>query len=217
MKGTFIVLVALFATAGQSVRAQAQPAWQPTGSAVAGEVPDGTRFLIGLNDKLSTRGSKPGKRFKAKTLEPLATPDGFVVPPGAEVRGHVEKIEPGGYAGRARMWLSFDDIKIRGQRTPLIAEVTDAPGERSIRADEEGDIESRQDKRTRQIEATAAGAAIGAAAGGATHGGKGAAIGAAVGAASGFALTSGYGQELTLEKRTKLELTLLRPLYVGRI
>jgi outer membrane lipoprotein SlyB len=98
----------------------------------------------------------------------------------------------------------------------LIAEVTATPGERSVDADEEGDIESRKDKGARQAEAAAAGAAIGAAAGAAAHGGKGAAIGAAVGAAGGFVATSGYGQELTLEKNTKLELTLDRPLYLGR-
>jgi hypothetical protein len=206
----------LLALTGLPAYAQQQSTAPSAPGIEAYEVPAGTRFLIGLESKLSTMDSKPGKRFKARTLEPLAGSDGVIVPPGAEVRGHVDKTERAGLTGRARIWLTFDDIKVRGTRTPLIAEVTDAPGERSVKTDEEGDIESRKDKGARQAEATAVGAAIGAAAGAAARGGKGAAIGAAVGAAGGFLATSGYGQELTLQKNMKLELTLDRPLYLGR-
>jgi hypothetical protein len=218
MKGLTIsiALAALLVVAGLPAYAQDESGAPPALSVGAYEVPAGTRFLIGLQSKLSTKDSKPGKRFKARTLEPLATSEGAVVPPGAEVRGHVDKTERAGLSGRARIWLTFDDIKVRGSRAPLIAEVTDAPGQRSVRADQEGDIESRKDRGARQAEAAAVGAAIGAAAGAAAHGGKGAAVGAAVGAAGGFLATSGYGQELTLQKNTKLELTLDRPLYLGR-
>lgn len=213
----FAALAALLAIMGPSAAAQQQTVARP-GSPLGGyEVPAGTTFLIGLEDKLSTRNSKPGRRFKAKTLEPLTTAEGILVPPGAEVRGHVDKVERAGLTGRARLWLTFDDIKFGGGRMPLIAEVTDTPGQRSIKAEQEGDIESRKDRGARQAEAAAAGAAIGAAAGAAAHGGKGAAVGAAVGAAGGFIATSGYGEDLTLAKNTKLELTLDRPLYVGRI
>lgn len=212
----FSALAALLAIMGPPAYAQQQTIAAPGVPLRAYEVAAGTQFLIELEDKLSTKDSKPGKRFKARTLEPLATSDGIVVPPGAEVSGHVDKAEPAGLTGRARLWLTFDDIKVPGGRMPLIAEVTDTPGERSLRADQEGDIELRKDKGARQAEATAAGAAIGAAAGASAQGGKGAAIGAATGAAGGFIATSGYGQELTLEKNTKLELTLDRPLYIGR-
>jgi hypothetical protein len=212
----FSALAVLLAIIGPPAFAQQQTILRPGSSLGAYEVPAGTRFLIALESKLSTKDSKPGKRFKAKTLEPLATEEGIIVSPGAEVRGHVDKAERAGLTGRARLWLTFDDIKVRGGRRPLIAEVTDTPGERSVKSDEEGDIESRKDSGARQAEAAAAGAAIGTAAGAAAHGGKGAAIGAVVGAAGGFIATSGYGQELTLEKNTKLELTLDRPLYVGR-
>ena len=218
MKGINIVvaLVALLGITALPACAQQQPTVAPESSPTAYEVPAGTRFLIGLESKLSTKNSKPGKRFKAKTLEPLATSEGVMVPPGAEVRGHIDQAERAGLTGRARIWLTFDDIKVRGSRVPLIAEVTDTPGERSVKADEEGKIESRKDKGGQQAEAAVAGAAIGATAGAVAHGGKGAAIGAAVGAAGGFIATSGYGQELTLQKNTKLELTLDRPLYFRR-
>ena len=218
MKGihSVVALVALLGITGLPCGAQQQPTVAPGSALAAYEIPAGTRFLIGLESKLSTKNSKPGKRFKAKTLEPLATSEGVVVPPGAEVRGHIDKAERAGLTGRARIWMTFDDIKVRGSRVPLIAEVTDMPGERSVKADEDGGIESRKDKAARQAEAVAAGAAIGAAAGAAARGGKGAAIGAAVGAAGGFIATSGYGQELTLEKNAKLELTLDRPIYFRR-
>ncbi len=133
------------------------------------------------------------------------------------MRGHISRIEPAGLTGRARLWLSFDDIKTPAGRVPLIASVTQVPGEHAVKAgdSQEGEIEARTSKGKREIEATAAGAAIGAAIGAATQGGKGAAIGAAVGGAGGFVLSSGYGQELVLQKDTKLELELDRPLYLA--
>ncbi len=181
------------------------------------EVPAGTRFLIGLKDKLDTGRDKAGMRFKAATLEPISTPDGFILPAGAEVRGHVSRVEPAGVTGRARLWLSFDDIQTRRGRAPLIADVVQVPGEHSVKQGDskEGEIEARTSDRKRELEATAGGAAMGAAAG-AHHGGKSAAIGAAAGAAAAFLIASGYGQELLLEKGAKLELELDRPLLLAR-
>lgn len=181
-------------------------------------VASGTRFLVRLENKLSTRKDKAGKKFKAKTLEPLATADGTVLPPGAEVRGHISRIEPGGLTGRARLWLSFDEIKTPWGKEPLIADVASVPGEHSVKAGDsrEGEIEARTSKGTRELEAAAAGAAIGAVAGAVVKGGKGAGIGAAIGGAGGFLVASGYGQELELQKGTKLELELARPLYLAR-
>jgi hypothetical protein len=181
------------------------------------EVSAGTRFLIGLRDKIDTGRDKAGKRFKATTLEPISTPEGFVLPAGAEVRGHISRVEPAGVTGRARLWLSFDDIKTRWGRAPLIADVAQVPGEHSVKQGDskEGEIEARTSDRKRELEATAGGAAIGAAAG-AHHGGKSAAIGAAAGAAAAFLIASGYGQELVLEKGAKLEIELDRPLLLGR-
>lgn len=180
------------------------------------EVSTGTRFLIGLKDKLDTGRSKAGMRFTAVTLEPLYTREGSVLPTGEEVRGHISKVEPAGVTGRARLWLSFDDIRTRWGRAPLIAEVVQVPGEHSVKQGDskEGEIEARTSDRKRELEATAGGAAMGAAAG-AHHSGKDAAIGAAAGAAAAFFIASGYGQELVLEKGAKLELELLRPLILG--
>jgi len=189
-----------------------------TSSTITSTVPNGTRFLVRLDDELSTRKHTVNKKFKAKTLEPLQTADGNVLAPGAEIRGHISRVEPAGLTGRARLWLTFDEIKTPGGKMPLVAEVVSVPGDHSVRQGEnkEGEIEARTSKSRQDIEAAAAGAAIGAVVGGTAKGGKGAGIGAALGAAAGFLISSGMGQELDLPKGTKLELELVRPLYIAR-
>ena len=183
-----------------------------------GEVTTGTRFLVGLKRELNTRSARAGDHFATRTLEPLVTPDGITVPIGAEVRGHVSRVEPGGATGRARIWLSFDDIDTPGGALPIVAEVTQVPGEHAVKPGEnkEGEIEARTSTSTRELEAAAAGAALGVSAAAAKGGGKGAAVGAATGALAGFLTASGIGQELDLMEGTKLELELLRPLVLAR-
>ena len=200
------VLATLFLLAGPSLA-------QSTTSSL----PGGTRLLIRLDDKLSTAKHHAGKKFKARTLEPIQTADGVTLPIGSQVRGHVSRVEPAALTGRARLWLSFDDVKTPGGRMPLIATVVGVPGEHSVRAEsKEGEIEARTSKGKQEIQAAAVGAAIGAATGAVAKGGKGAAIGAAIGGAAGFLVSSGMGQELVLNKGAKIEIELDRPLYIAR-
>lgn len=207
----------IFFTLPEVTNAQTGNSGTATGISMASTVPNGTRFLVKLEDKLNTQKHKAGKRFKAKTLEPLITATGNILPPGAEVRGHVSRVEPARATGRARMWLSFDEIKTPDGKVPLLADVIAVPGEHSVRTGDirEGEIEARTSRGEREVEAAVIGAAIGAVAGGAAKGGKGAATGAAVGAITGFLVASGYGQEFELQKGTKLELELTRPLYLA--
>jgi YmgG-like glycine-zipper protein len=193
--------------------AQEQP---PAPAQPAAAVPTGTRFLVRLEDELNTAKVQKNKRFKVHTLEPLEAGNGITIPTGAEIRGHVSGVEPGGLTGRARLWLTFDEIHAPSGTLPIIAEVAGVPGEHSVKQGDakEGEIEARTSKGRREAESAAAGAAIGAAAGAKHGGGKGAAIGAAAGAAAGFLVSSGLGQELDLPKGTKLELELVRPLYL---
>ncbi|MGH9679027.1 MAG: hypothetical protein ACRD4Y_03685 [Candidatus Acidiferrales bacterium] len=180
-------------------------------------VPSGTHLLIRLDEELNSGKNKVNKTFGARTLEPLESSDGSILPAGAKIRGHVSRVEPGGITGRASLWLTFDDIESKRGRLPLIAEVSSVPGDFGVRPGEskEGEIEARTSKGAQDFEAAAAGAAIGAAAGAAAHGGaKGAAIGAATGGVAGFVVSSGIGQELDLPKGTKIELVLDRPLYM---
>ena len=197
-----------------------------TPSANAGQTPgvttavvtSGTRFLVKLDDKLSTRKDKVGKKFDLKTLEPLIAANGAVIPPGAKIRGHVSRVEPAGFTGRARLWLSFDEINTRAGKLPIVAHVLSVPEEHSVKSSEskEGEIEARTSKGKQEVEAAAAGAAIGAVIGATARSGKGAGLGAALGGATGFLIASGMGQELELQKGTKLELELSRPLYVEK-
>lgn len=217
-KSMLLAAAFLFAAAGSPALAQDQQASSPDQSAPAFAVPAGTRFLIGLDDKLSTKDDKAGKSFHAQTLEPLVAPDGRVIPIATRIRGHIDKIEAAGKAGRARMWLAFDQIEISGSPKPLVADLIDAPGIHSIHVayDHEGEIEVSTSKRQQEAQAAAAGAIVGAAPGAVARNGRNAAIGAAVGAVTAFLVESGLGQELSLEKDTKLELVLLRPIYLRR-
>jgi len=209
----------LAASAGEAAVPELNTEQQaPSNPPAVAAVPTARPFLVRLEDKLSTKKHKAGKKFKVKTLDPLEAADGTVIPPGAEIRGHISRIEPAGLTGRARLWLSFDDIRTRAGRLPIVAQVTGVPGEHSVRSgpSKEGEIESRTSQGTREIQAAAAGAAIGAVVGATAKGGKGAAIGAAIGAASGFLIATGLGQELELDKGTKIELELERPLYLSQ-
>ena len=40
--------------------------------------------------------------------EPLTASDGTILPPGAEIRGHISRIERAAATGRARLW----DVKL---------------------------------------------------------------------------------------------------------
>ena len=197
------------------------PAWsgQSRGAAspaAADQVQNGTHFLVRLDQEMNTGKDKVSKKFEVKTMEPLEFSSGYVLPAGARIIGHISRIEPGGLTGRARLWLTFDDIDTRRGTLPIVAEVSSVPGEYSVRSGEskEGEIEARAGKGTQVAEATAAGAAMGSAAGVSAHNGKAAAMGAAAGGVVAFLVSSGFGQEIDLPKGTKLELVLDRPLYL---
>jgi hypothetical protein len=214
---TLLILIAFAMKETLLVKAARQTDTAPP-TAVMGMVPNGTHFLVRLQDELNTAKQKVNNKFEAQTIAPLEAQDGQILPPGAKIHGHISRIEPAGLTGRARIWLTFDDIDTPHGRMPIIAEVSSVPGEFSVKPGEskEGEIEARTSKGTRDIEAAAAGAAIGAAPGAATHCGKCAATGAAAGAIGAFLASSGLGQDLDLPKGTKLDLVLDRPLYLAR-
>jgi hypothetical protein len=181
-------------------------------------IPEGPRLLIGLEDTLDTKHDKAGRRFVARTLEPITTAEGDVIQQGVRIRGHIDKVQAAGDTGRARMWLTFDDIQTpRGWR-PFVAQLIDAPGVHSVHVlyDREGEIQAASVNRDQAMKAAMAGAFAGAATGMATGKEKDAAMAAATAAATAFMVAYGLGQEFTLEKGTKLELVLERPLHIGR-
>jgi hypothetical protein len=179
-------------------------------------VAPGTKFLVRLEEELGTRGTQENAKFKVKTLEPLEAGSGIYLPPGAEIHGHISHVEPAGVAGRAKLWLTFDDIHTKFGSLPIVAEVVDVPGDHSVKsgARQEGLIEGRSSTQQDAAQAAAAGAAIGAVKGVKDKNKKEAAEGAALGALTAYLMESGRGHELNLPKGAKLELELERALYL---
>jgi len=179
-------------------------------------VAPGTKFLVRLEDELSTKGTAENKKFKVRTLEPLEAGSGLYLPPGAEIHGHVSRVEPAGVTSRAKIWLTFDEIHTKFGNLPIVAEVTSVPGDHSVRPSpsQEGLIEARTSSQHDAAEAAAAGAAIGAVKGVKDKNKKEIAEGAAAGAIAAYLMESGRGHELDLPKGAKLELELERALYL---
>src|SRR5438876_7072421 len=127
-------------------------------------VAPGTKFLVRLEDELGTKGTQENAKFKVKTLEPLEAGSGIYLPPGAEIHGHISHVEPAGVAGRAKRWLTFDEMRTTFGSLPIVAEVVSVPGDHSVKSanTKEGLIEGRSSNQHDSAEAAAAGAAIGA-------------------------------------------------------
>ena len=181
-------------------------------------VAPGTRILVSLQTPISTKVDKTGKHIQVRTLEPLVTQDGTTLPSGAEIRGHLDKVQSAGKTGRAHLWITFDDIRTQAGWIPLVASLIDAPGVHSIRVlyDREGEIEAPTSNHQQEALAMAMAALAGAEPGIANNNKQDAAKGAATGAAEAFMATSGIGQDLTLAQNMKLEIVLQRALYFGK-
>jgi hypothetical protein len=180
-----------------------------------GVVP-GTKFLVALEDDLGTKGTQERTKFKVKTLEPLEAGSGFYLPSGAEIEGHVSHVESAGMAGRAKIWLTFDEIHTNFGRLPIVAEVVSVPGDHSVKTGtgQEGLIEGKSNTQQDAAQAAAAGAALGAVKGVKDKDKKEALEGAALGAITAYLMETGRGHELELPKGEKLELELERALYL---
>ncbi len=178
----------------------------------------GTRFLVRLESDLNTKEVHKNQPFRVRTLEPLEAGQGNYLPPGTVIAGHVSRVDPAGTTGRAKIWLTFDEIQTRFGRLPIVAEVAAVPGDHSIKAGplQEGVIEGRSSTQKDAAQAAAAGAAMGAMHGVKDKNKKEAAEGAALGALEAYLMEAGRGQEIDLPKGAKLELELERALYLVR-
>jgi len=179
-------------------------------------VTPGTKFLVRLQDELNSKGTQENAIFKVKTLEPLEAGSGVYLPSGAEIVGHISRVESAGVAGRAKLWLTFDEIHTKFGDLPIVAEVAGIPGDHSVKPvpEKEGLIQGRSSTQQDAAAAAAAGAALGAVKGVKDKDKKEAAEGAALGAITAYLMESGRGHELNLPKGAKLELELERSLYL---
>ena len=178
-------------------------------------VAPGTRFLVSLDDELASKGMPERAKFKVTTLEPLEAGSGIHLPPGVQIEGHISHVESAGAAGRAKLWLTFDDVQTKFGRLPIVAEVISVPGDHTVKCGpKQGLIEGRASTQHDAAEAAAAGAALGAVKGVKDKDKKEAAEGAAIGAITAYLAEVGRGHELQLAPGTKLELELQRALYL---
>jgi hypothetical protein len=178
----------------------------------------GTRVLVTLENELNSGALRRNQPFRVRTVEPLEAGHGIYLPSGAVIRGHISRVESAGAAGRAKLWLTFDEIRTRFGTLPIVAEVVDLPGDHSVQPGpvQNGIIQGRGSTQKDAIQAAAEGAARGAEKGVSDKNKKAAAEGAAIGALEAYLMASGRGQELDLPKGAKLELEVERALYLLR-
>ena len=187
----------LFLTAAMSLPAQAMdPAVAPMARPNA--VPEGTTFLVRLQDKLDTAELHRGEHFKVKLDEDLISANGNMIPRGKKIKGHVSSVEHGRHA---RLLLCFDEIETKHGWIALIATVIGVPGEHGIKApNSEGEIERKGPSAKQATEDAAAGAAAES-------------TGSEGGAGAG-AKASQRANRLRLEKGATLEVRLDRALQI---
>ncbi len=181
----------------------------PAVAAANSEVPAGTRFLVELRDKLEAKKIHAGKHFEARTLEALSASDGRVIEAGARLRGRVS------YVDHNKMELQFEQIDTGHGWVPIVATVAGVEGDKHVNAntDSEGEISAKGSRGKHAAIGAIVGGGLGAAVGAAEGGGKGAAIGAGAGGAGGALLgAASGGRDLVLQKGTRLEVSLDRPL-----
>lgn len=173
------------------------------------EIPAGTHFMAELRTKLEAQKVKRGKEFEARTLEALQAPNGSFIAAGARLKGHVSSVE------HNRMMLRFEQIDTGNGWVPIVATVAGVPGEKDVRerASEEGEIKAKGGRGKGAAIGTLVGAGAGAGIGAAKAGGRGAEIGAGAGALGGLLIgAAAGGKDLVLDKGTRIELELDRPL-----
>src|SRR6202162_2049025 len=86
-------------------------------------VAPGTKFLVVLEQDLTSKGTEENAKFVVRTVEPLEAGRGIYLPPGAEIHGHVSRIESAGVTGRAKILVTLDDIYTKFGKLPIVAEV----------------------------------------------------------------------------------------------
>jgi len=103
-------------------------------------IPEGTTMLVRLGQRLDTGTARQGNRFKASLAEDVIAPNGSRLERGCRIRGHISRA---GQGMHPRLLLSFDDIETTRGRVPLIASVSNVPGEHGVgQPDADGSIEA---------------------------------------------------------------------------
>ncbi len=199
----------------------AQPS-QPVMNGSGGEVAAGTQIQATLDQRLSTKTSKPGDHFTATVVQPVTGSNGAVIiPAGTKIDGEVTEAEQGKtlpeVRGKGRLNLHFTDMILsNGSAVPLTAtlvSVHEAKGGAAGKTSQEGEVQSG-----RSTKDVAKDVGIGAAAGTVAglifgHAIKGLLIGAAAG--GGYVMAT-QGKDVELPPQSGFVLRLDQNLVVPR-
>lgn len=188
-----------------------RPGWNQPPTAGSFYVPNGTRLIAVLRNRIATNVSQAGDRFSMEVTSPNQYS-------GAIISGRIAQAENSGrVSGRANLMMEFDSIQYRG-RTYSFAGIIDSAREAdgdTINISNEGSVRDGN-QTTRTVTRAGIGAALGALIGAIASGGDGAAIGAAIGAGAGAGSVLIQGRDnLQLEVGTQFDITATGPTNVG--
>ena len=164
-------------------------------------VASGTALEVVLQQALSTKTAKPEDPVLAELGEDVVVDGDVMLPKGSEVRGHVVSAQRSGRVkGRARLVVSFEEVRVEGRSYKIQATGFDVTA---------GSSKGKDAKIAGG--AAAAGAVIGAIADGGSGAVKGGLIGGAAGGAAVLAtrgaeveLASGSSYTIKLQKSLRL-------------
>jgi hypothetical protein len=155
----------------------------------------GTALPITLEQALSTKTAQPEQAVAARLAEDVVVEGDVLLPAGSEVLGHVvTAVRSGRVKGKARLVVSFDQVRVEGKTYRIDATGFDVTA---------GSSKGKDAKIAGG--AAAAGVLIGAIADGGEGALKGGLIGGAAGGAAVLA-TRGVEVELPAGSRYKIEL-----------
>lgn len=90
--------------------------------AASAKIPEGTEFVVRLNDSLSSGTSSEGDQFSITLQEPVQLADGTVLKAGYRGRGEVVKAKKKGFAGQGgELNIRINYIRIGDTRVRLRA------------------------------------------------------------------------------------------------
>ncbi|MBO0798663.1 MAG: hypothetical protein J2P31_07550, partial [Blastocatellia bacterium] len=165
-------------------RAPIDPAKAAVLPAGSNSIPEGTKLIVELETRLSSKESRPGDLFTARISTPILDEDGrTILPADAVIEGSVVDAQPAKRPRRSGvLQLAFENLRLGDDAVvPIRGKLTNAEDEDRNRFDDEGNIKSpASHKGALTITGAGAGAgiAIGAVAGGAI---AGAGVGAVAG------------------------------------
>jgi hypothetical protein len=184
----------------------------PAGS---NSIPEGAKLIVELENRLSSKESRAGDRFRARTSSPVVDEDGrTLLPAGSIIEGTVVDAQPAKRRRRSGIiQLTFENLRLEDDRTiPIRGKPTNADANDRNRFDEEGNVKSPSTtKGSLKIAGASAGAglAIGAAAGGAL---AGAGIGAVAGLTVALLMK---GSDVVIEPGHLFALELIQPVRLS--